>query len=56
MLMDYSESSSSESSYDNLDLLLLDTFGCFAEAQRLGPRLNLQDVDEMEMECKQMFR
>jgi len=52
--MDDSESSSSESSDDDLDLLLLDAFGCFTEPLRLGPRLNLEDVGEME--CEQMFR
>ena len=54
MLLDDSESSSAESSDDDLDLILLDAFGCFAEPQRLGPRLNLEDVGEIESE--QMFR
>ena len=53
MLLDDSESSA-ESSDDDLDLLLLDAFGCFAEPQRLGPRPNLEDVGEVE--CEQMFR
>ncbi|XP_029209260.2 uncharacterized protein LOC114973009 [Acropora millepora] len=51
---DDSESSSAESSDDDLDLLLLDAVCCFAEPQRLGPRLNLEDVGEIE--CEQMFR
>ena len=54
MLLDYSESSSAESSDDDLDLLLLDAVCCFAEPQRLGPRLHLEDVGEVE--CEQMFR
>ena len=51
---DDSESSSAEISDDDLDLLLLDAFWCFAEPQRLGPRLKLEDVGKIE--CKQMFR
>ena len=55
MLFDYSESGSAESSDDDLDqLLLLDAVCCFAEPQRLGPRLHLEDVGEVE--CEQMFR
>ena len=54
MLLDDSESSSTESSDDDLDLLLLDAFCCFTEPQRLGPRLHLEDVGEIE--CEQMFR
>ena len=52
--MDNSESSSAESSDDDLHLVLLAAFGCFAEPQRLDPRLNLEDVGEIESE--QMFR
>ena len=54
MILDDSESSSDESSDDDLDLLLLDAVCCFAEPQRLGPRLHLEDVGEIERE--QMFR
>ena len=50
MLFDDSESSSD----DDLNLLLLEAVCCFAEPQRLGPRLNLEDVGEIE--CEQMFR
>ena len=53
-ILDDSESSSAESSDDDLDLLLLDAVCCFAEPQRLGPRLNLEDVGEIE--CEPMFR
>ncbi len=56
MLADESSESSSESSdaTDDIDLLLLDSLGCLEEPRSLGPRINLEDIEDID--CEQMFR
>ena len=56
MLADESSESSSESSdaTDDIDLLLLDSLGCLEEPRSLGPRINLEDIEDIDRE--QMFR
>jgi len=49
---DYLDSSSSDSSDDDLCELLLET--AFAPKQKLGPHLNLQDISDDN--CENMFR
>ena len=56
ILANKSSKSSSESSdaTDDVDLLLLDSLGCLEEPHSLGPRINLEDIEDID--CEQMFR
>lgn len=52
MLLDDSSSEGSSSSDEGLDFLFLEA--AFPEPRLLGPRLNIEDVSEID--CEQMFR
>lgn len=52
MQLDDSSSEGSSSSDEDLDCLFLEA--AFPEPRLLGPRLNMEDISEID--CEQMFR
>lgn len=52
LIYDYSSDSSSSSDEDDIDFLLCEL--AFRPKRKLGPRLNIADLSDME--CEQLFR